>query len=318
MMSDSQDMPAEETSVEEVTQDSEVTQDPSIEENLVKEFLRMMVELKGLEGSSGLPDSIELPDVPEDMSDGFLTIGAEETYDILKRFKLPIISVGSGSGICEQKLEEKGLKIICVDPHSGAFKKEKIIRKPDYEMTIQQFAKENKKYMGKCVLFINWASPSGDDSYDYQAVKLLNPETIVVINGLEGCAGSQPFHDFMMSNGTPTLSSDLEFKEGEYKCCHQTIAPVINSAIQMCALSVMSKKKIDCSIIHSTREEKFYKPVTNFGLASTAPVKKLCEDIVKKYETDKRLKDLAIVARIYLQQRKLAESGPKGEECLIC
>ena len=83
------------------------------------------------------------PNAVKKITPAFTRIGSDYIANILKRFNLPIISVGSGSGKHEKELESKGLKIICVDPFQGIFKPKEIIRKPDHKMTIEEFAKKN-------------------------------------------------------------------------------------------------------------------------------------------------------------------------------
>lgn len=99
-----------------------------------------------------------------------------------------IISVGSGRGKEEERLVNElgdygvnGDDVICVDPDPQSFvpagESKDIVKPPKYA-TIEDLLKdpEDQKLVQNCILLLDWTY----DSYDYDALKMIQPLVVVV------------------------------------------------------------------------------------------------------------------------------------------
>ncbi len=122
-----------------------------------------------------------------------------------------IVSIGSGSGIHERKIEDDlKCQIICVDPSPHSFAPavnaaagEKG-HAPDY-MTAQDLIKADKTIIGDCDMIIIWSTPN-DSKYDMEAITLLQPVTVTIIFEVTGSAGSLHLHRWIDASGGPQQS----------------------------------------------------------------------------------------------------------------
>lgn len=132
--------------------------------------------------------------------------GMEVSENILLKFvesyKLPVVSVGSGSATLEHKIQQKNEKIrwICVDPTPSSWCSGEVMIKPQYA-SVEDLVAAEPELVGKCVLFLNWCFPN-KSRYDYDAVILLQPVAFLsTVEFLEvgrefpnGSAGGELFH----------------------------------------------------------------------------------------------------------------------------
>lgn len=111
---------------------------------------------------------------------------------------LPLIDLGSGNGFITSYLINNKLNVIPVDPIilSNYFPSiDNILFRPLYE-TVKQMIIDKPNIVGNCNLLLNWCNPS-NNSYDYEAIKLLDPKNIIVITELTGGANSPLFHTWL-------------------------------------------------------------------------------------------------------------------------
>lgn len=109
---------------------------------------------------------------------------------LLKLSQLPIISVGSGSGVVEHLLDQTfDIDIICVDPDPSSFSTapESMGKKPKYPR-VSDLIKDQPTIVGNCILFLNWSTPN-ESTYDYDALVALCPNYVLWIGEPSGSAG---------------------------------------------------------------------------------------------------------------------------------
>jgi hypothetical protein len=119
----------------------------------------------------------------------------------------PIVSIGSGNGHIERLLEhEIGLDIICVDPVKVSHENEVLYKTSQYD-GVDELLSSRPELKSNCVTFINWSTPN-DSTYDYEAVKALDSEHILIIFESTGSGGGSLLHKWLRFCGVVT---DQEF-----------------------------------------------------------------------------------------------------------
>jgi len=109
----------------------------------------------------------------------------EHIHEFYQAYKLPIVSVGSGTGKIESMAKQKYPEIewICVDPMPGTFLSDQTIYiRPDYDY-VDTLIEDNPEIIGSCVVFLNWCYPNLD--YDYEAIEKLSLLGILTIYAYE-------------------------------------------------------------------------------------------------------------------------------------
>ena len=111
---------------------------------------------------------------------------------------LPIISIGSGTGVLEKHLQtvNNQYKIICIDPdpqscQHGPIDWTKGLR-PDYA-TIKELLIANSDIKSNCVMLLCWPNPN-DSNYDYEAIELIKPVSVILLYEAIGAAGGTSLH----------------------------------------------------------------------------------------------------------------------------
>jgi hypothetical protein len=116
-----------------------------------------------------------------------------------------IVSVGSGFGVTEKKLEEVYKKeIITIDPLGEEFRKPNEImlaKMPMYD-TVESFMKKTKPL--SVTLMLDWPSPN-KATYCVDSIVNLNPHVIIVRYASCGVAGSVRLQAFLGSCGCPFI-----------------------------------------------------------------------------------------------------------------
>ncbi len=172
---------------------------------------------------------------------------------------VPIISVGSGTGEDEFKLQKLlNKKIITIDPGllspDEKFDEKKCIMplfptvKKMLESHAEYYKKDNKnsttkdntkkedacndlplEIINNCCLFINWPMPNKTNDkvaqYAIDAIRILNPISIVIVYEITGAAGDIHLHAWLQNiiGKEPTFFGELSladkklFPEKEYK-----------------------------------------------------------------------------------------------------
>lgn len=125
----------------------------------------------------------------------------------------PIISVGSGSGYVEKWLEDNhNYQLILVDPIDPDSKEcfapvpKHLSKKSSYDDSSDLVA-DKPDIISNCNLFLNWPEPN-DDSYDYDAIMLLKPHTIIICCEVSGSSGSKKLLAWLRYCGLD--SSDID------------------------------------------------------------------------------------------------------------
>lgn len=109
---------------------------------------------------------------------------------LLKLSNLPIVSIGSGSGVVELLLDQAfDVDIICVDPdpHSFSTAPEDMGKKPKYPL-VSDLIKDQPTIVGNCILLLVWSPPNAS-TYDYDALVALCPNLVLWIGEPSGSAG---------------------------------------------------------------------------------------------------------------------------------
>jgi hypothetical protein len=140
-------------------------------------------------------------DYPSDEEELYKGIPISEIYSYLNTMpqEMPVISVGSGNGVLEYKLQELGIKnIICVDPDPESYDKypeNNNCIKPSYDV-VENLLKDKPELVEQCVLLLGWPSPN-ESTFDYEAVMALNPYGIVLVYETLGGAGGDKLHTWL-------------------------------------------------------------------------------------------------------------------------
>jgi len=117
-----------------------------------------------------------------------------------KKYKLPIISIGSGSASIEH-YTNKNIKWLLVDPMANSFHGYTFIE-PHFSC-VDDLIHNIPSMIGNCLLFLNWCNPNTSD-YDYEAIIKLKPIAICSIYeefmSNYGAAGSQKFYNWTKTN----------------------------------------------------------------------------------------------------------------------
>lgn len=117
----------------------------------------------------------------------------------------PIISVGSGIGEFEKKMEnELKQSIICIDPHPTSFNdvtEKKHMHLPDFAK-VDDLIQQKPHLVGQCHLLLLWSTPN-ESCYDIEAVAKLNPIDIIVVYETLGGAAGRQMHIWLKSLGAP-------------------------------------------------------------------------------------------------------------------
>jgi hypothetical protein len=134
---------------------------------------------------------------------GIKSFGTTKVKNILisfyKRYNLPIISIGSGSGSIEHYSELKDY--ILIDPNPTSFSGI-IIIEPHFPY-VDNLIEYKPSIIGNCIVFLNWCEPN-NNNYDYEAIIKLKPIAICSIyeeyKGGYGAAGSECFFTWTQTN----------------------------------------------------------------------------------------------------------------------
>jgi hypothetical protein len=190
---------------------------------------------------------------------------------------LPIVSMGSGTGVCENMVEkyykskyEKDMKWICIDindkPLDFPEKAKELLKEPmmkiDYH-SVDDLITKNNNIVKNCILFLNWCLPN-QSTYDYDAIVKLDPVAIYSIYEIfednSGAAGGELFFNWTNYNDY-ILKEEFQLKPGEHHIDYDELMDIRISWWQNksipCDEEVMlkqypcliSNKKIGCCIM---------------------------------------------------------------------
>jgi hypothetical protein len=154
---------------------------------------------------------------------GIQSFGEAKVKQILesfnKRYNLPIVSIGSGSGSIEHytnNLQSNNIKWILIDPAPVSFHGN-LVMEPNYSY-VDDLINTNPNIIGNCLLFLNWCDPN-DSEYDYEAIIKLQPIAICSVyeeyESYNGAAGGEKFFNWTLSN------NDYQIIEQHYLTPHE-------------------------------------------------------------------------------------------------
>ncbi len=165
---------------------------------------------------------------------GIKSFGHQNIINIINSFytkyKLPIISMGSGTGIIEylSQKENNDIEWCCIDiytnPLDFPINCSQYINKPFMDVdyySCDELIKNNPSIVNNCLLFLNWCLPN-DSLYDYEAIIKLKPIAILSIyedfEGSYGAAGSKMFFNWRENNTDYHLMKDYYLYADKYHC----------------------------------------------------------------------------------------------------
>ncbi len=162
---------------------------------------------------------------------GIKSFGSENVVDIISSFynkhKLPIVSMGSGTGVIEYLAKKKNEEIdwICIDNDTNmnfpTCAKQYInepLTKIDYN-SCDQLINNNPSIVDNCLLFLNWCLPN-NSTYDFEAIIKLKPIAILSIyenfDGMSGAAGGEMFYNWCQHNTDYHLKEEYSLYADKY------------------------------------------------------------------------------------------------------
>jgi hypothetical protein len=163
---------------------------------------------------------------------GINSFGHKNVIDIINSFytkyTLPIISMGSGTGIIEylSQKENNEIKWICIDinnnPLDFPINCSDYINKPFMNinyLSCDELIKTNTDIIGNCLLFLNWCLPN-DSFYDFDAIIKLKPIAILSIyeefEEHYGAAGGKMFFNWTKNNTDYNLIKEYSLYADKY------------------------------------------------------------------------------------------------------
>ncbi len=169
--------------------------------------------------------------------DNFLNMGIKSygykiVVDIINSFynkyKLPIVSMGSGVGAIEYlaKQNNKNIDWICIDidnnPINFPSNSKDYINKPfmniDYN-SCDELISSNSSIVNNCIIFLNWCLPN-NSSYDFEAIIKLKPIAVLSIyeeyDGGNGSAGGKMFYNWTKNNNDYHLKEEYSLYADNY------------------------------------------------------------------------------------------------------
>lgn len=125
----------------------------------------------------------------------------------------PIVSVGSGNGHVEKYIEKflDRVEIICVDPVSekdlyllnmGAGLSESEVKNPQF-VCVEELLLLRPELVSNSTTFLNWSEPN-DSTYDYESVKALDSENVLVVFESTGSGGGKIMQQWLNYCGVTT------------------------------------------------------------------------------------------------------------------
>lgn len=163
--------------------------------------------------------------------------------DVFTNRDIPIVAVGCGKAIAERVIMEDTRRVILVDPQQNpTFQCKNIPKewtnyrvpttkfpksvalwedvtvihsmKPEYPTVTDLLAAE-PEIVGKCYMFIAKPYIGRDSFYDYDALDLLRPVSMVMMYQSDGCDGGFKMHTYLHLIGAPAASEDVSQMSAE-------------------------------------------------------------------------------------------------------
>jgi hypothetical protein len=162
---------------------------------------------------------------------GIKSFGFENVVDIISSFynkyKLPVVSIGSGTGVIEYLAKKKNEEInwICIDNDTNMnfpTCAKQYINEPlmniNY-LSIDKLIETNPSIVDNCVLFLNWCLPNAS-TYDFEAIIKLKPIAVLSIyekfDGSSGAAGGEMFYHWTQHNNDYHLKEEYSLYADKY------------------------------------------------------------------------------------------------------
>lgn len=114
-----------------------------------------------------------------------------------------VVSIGSGNGHVERHIEnEFETEILCVDPNHVKNTNINLYKTSTYD-NISHLLETRSDLIGNCTLFINWSTPNAS-TWDYEAIRDIKPNHILIVFESTGSAGSKLLHEWLNFCGVVT------------------------------------------------------------------------------------------------------------------
>jgi len=142
------------------------------------------------------------------------------------KYKVPIISMGSGLGAIEylSKNHNNNIDWICIDNDNNPvdFPPNNNQQKPFMEInynSCDKLIENNSEIVGNCILFLNWCLPN-DSYYDYEAIIKLKPIAVLsiyeIFDNESGASGGYLFHNWVHHNTEYHLKEENHLYADKY------------------------------------------------------------------------------------------------------
>jgi hypothetical protein len=190
----------------------------------------------------------------------------------------PIISVGSGIGEFEKKIEkELNLSIICVDPQPTSFNDikdddAKNMHLPDFAH-VDDLIKTKPHLVGQCHLLLLWSTPN-ESYFDIEAIAKLKPIDIMIIYETLGGAGGRQMHLWLESIGAPNGEESNQILQTQHNYIQDIQKNIIPYKLQ-CVYEVGTRSFAD----------------QTFCVALISQEKKNCEKLPQRSYTPQKIND---------------------------
>lgn len=199
----------------------------------------------------------EAPDVPV-LNHALQQIGLNvlekyfrANYDTLSD---PFVSIGSGNGYVERHMEKIFDKpIYCVDPNRVPNTDPELYKTSEYE-DVYKLLESTPELYEHSTMFINWSNPC-DSTYDFEAIKAMNPNRILVVFESTGSGGSKLLQKWLnfcgvVTDEEPTQSDITLYSFPKYNVVHSTVSRIERPSFGQFEYSIvwLSKKPIGVDI----------------------------------------------------------------------
>lgn len=139
----------------------------------------------------------------------------------------PIVSIGSGNGHVERHMEIVfGKPICCVDPNQIPNQNQDLYKTSEY-LNVHDLLNVMPNLKNNSTLFINWSTPN-DSTYDFEAIKAVNPTNVLVVFESTGSGGGTLFQKWLNFCGVVT---DEKFTKSDVTLYDFPVYNIIHSTL---------------------------------------------------------------------------------------
>jgi hypothetical protein len=130
----------------------------------------------------------------------------------MQQNNFPCVSIGSGRGSIERRLEDGRDIIICVDPNPTSY--QRVSRtfpdKPPKYKDVHELKAAEPNLIGQCNILLNWPNPDKEGRFDLESILLLHPRRVLLVIDTTGGSGSDELLCWLQS--LPSFKKNFEIK----------------------------------------------------------------------------------------------------------